>query len=168
MRDLFLLAIFLAYVLIGLRAPFVFGLGYIWTDYFNPQLVAFSFMTKVPASLIMAVLAILGYLVAPKQERTRLVPGIWLLIVFAAWITLTSTWAEVPSAAWPTWNWSFKTVCFAAFLPFLFRTRIQLEAMLLTMALGVGGSILAFAAKTAIGGGRYGASISLIGGNSGL
>ncbi|HEX3653480.1 MAG TPA: putative O-glycosylation ligase, exosortase A system-associated [Rhizomicrobium sp.] len=167
MRDIFLLLVALAYAFGGTTAPFVFGLGYLWTDYFNPQLVAYSFMRIVPVSLLMALSAALAYLLSTKQP-TKIVPGIWLLIVWAAWITLTTTWAEVPEDAWPTWDWSFKTVCFAAFLPFLFKSRVQLEAMLLTIAIGVSGSLLAYSIKTLVSGGRYGASLSLIGGNSGL
>lgn len=168
MRDLFLLEIMLLYLWFGLRAPFVFGLGYIWTDYFNPQHVAFSFMSSVPASLIMALAAFTGYMVTPRKHKPQWVSGIWLLLVFAAWVTLTTIWSAVPSSAWETWDWSFKTLLFAAFLPFLFKTRVQLEAMLLTIGIGLGGTLMAFGAKTLLGGGRYGAQIALIGGNSGF
>jgi probable O-glycosylation ligase (exosortase A-associated) len=166
-RDIFLFAAALAFAILGFQAGFAFGLGYIWTDYFNPQLLAFSFLRALPLSLIMGTLAIITYVISQKQH-TRFTANIWLLGLWAIWITLTTTWAEVPSDAWQKWDWAFKTVCFAAFLPFLFGTRVRLEALLLTAALSVSGSILAFAAKTALGGSRYGASFSLIGANHGL
>ena len=158
----------LYYLWLGSRAPFIFALGYIWTDYFNPQHVAFSFMSNIPGSLIMALAALAGYFFTPGMKRPEWVPGIWLLLLLAVWITLTTIWSEVPSSAWATWDWSVKTLCFAAFVPFLFKTRVQLEAMLLTVAFGVSGSLIAFGAKTLLGGGRYGAEIALVGGNSGL
>lgn len=168
MRDLYLLGIMLLYLGLGVRAPFVFGLGYIWTDYFSPQRVAFGFMSNVPASLIMALAAFVGYLFTRPEKRPQLTSGFWLLLVLAAWVTLTTTWSEVPSSAWATWNWSFKSVMFAAFLPYLFRTRVHLEAMLLTIAFGLSGTLMAFGAKTLLSGGHYNSEHALVGGNAGF
>jgi len=97
-----------------------------------------------------------------------MIAGIWLLIAFAVWITLTTMWAEVPQAAWATWDWAFKTVCFAAFLPFLIRSRTHAEALLLVIAFSLLGNTLAFATKVAISGGGYGLRLGLVHSNFGL
>src|SRR5256885_4616587 len=144
MRDLFILSVTFALFALGFRAPFVFGLGYIWTDYFTPQKLGFAFLSNIPFSLLFALAAGIGYLVVPKREQQRFVPTLWLLVVWAVWVTMTTLWAEVPAEAWSKWDWAFKTICFAAFIPFLFRTRVQLEAMLLTIALAVGATLFAF------------------------
>lgn len=169
MRDLFLFAVFLSYLALGLRAPFVLGLGYIWVDFFNPQRMAFSWLATVPVSLLMGIAALLGFLFqSSKRDLPRFGTISVLVLSFALWVTLTTLWAEVPAAAWEKWDWAFKTICFSAFLPFLFRTRIQLEAMLLTVALSLGGAFLAAAAKTAVGGGGYNLSLGIIQGNAGI
>src|SRR5262245_42185619 len=98
MRDAFLLGIFLSYLVLGLRAPFVLGLGYIWVDFFNPQRVAFSWFSTVPVSLLMAIMAVGGYLFfSPKDNRPRLGLIFWLVLAFATWTTLTCLWAAVPN-----------------------------------------------------------------------
>ena len=169
MRDLFLSAIFLSYLLFGLRAPFVLGLGYVWVDFMDPQRIAYSFLTTVPVSFIMAAAAALAFLfLAPKRNGPRIGLALCLFVIWAAWITYTTYQAEVPQFAWEKWNWAFKTVCFAAFLPFLFRTRVQLEALLLTIALAVSAAALAGAAKTVVTGGGYHLDLGLFRGNSGI
>jgi probable O-glycosylation ligase (exosortase A-associated) len=54
-------------------------------------------------------------------------------------------------------------------MPFLFRSRVQIEAFLLIYILSLMGQLLPFAGKTILsGGGQYGASYGLVGGNAGM
>ena len=94
--------------------------------------------------------------------------ALWLFPIWAIWMTMTTAWAVVPVAAWTKWDWAFKTACFAGLIPFLFRKRGQLEALLLTIAFSVAGYTMAGAVKTLLNGGGYGLPIGLQEGNSGL
>lgn len=93
LRSLPLLVVYFTVLFLGLRAPFVFGLGYLWTDLFTPQKIGYSLITDLPVSLIMAIATLGGYLALDRAHRPRFVPGIWLLLIWAAWMTITTNWA---------------------------------------------------------------------------
>lgn len=169
MRDLVLLAAFGSFLLLGAAAPFIFALGYVWVDAFRPQEVAYGLITSLPVAMLMGVAAIGGWLVLDRRDPPR--PGLILvlMLLFAAWVTLsTAFWAVVPGTAWWKWNWAFKTIVFSAFIPFAFRSRVQIEAFLQIYLFAIAAHFLPFAGKTIIGGGGYGRNLGLIQGNSGI
>ena len=86
----------------------------------------------------------------------------------AIWVTLTLIWAQVPDAAWEKWDWAFKTVAFATFLPFVIRSRVQIEAFAQTYVFSLAANFVPFGLKVLISGGGYGRDLGLVGGNSGL
>lgn len=168
MRTLFLSGFYLFFLISGCSAVFVFALGYIWVDLFSPQTLAGGLIGQVPLSMVIGSAAIGGYLLFDRRDPPRPTLGLWLIVLWAIWITLTGLWAEVPAAAWEKWNWAIKTVAFSAFLPFVIRSRIQIEAMVLTIVLSLGGTLLAGGARTLLTGGGYEVKLGLASGNSGL
>ena len=81
---------------------------------------------------------------------------------------MTRFWAEVPDAAAVKWNWAFKAVVFAAAMPFFIRSRVQMEAALLTILAALSGSIVTIAMKVLLSGGRYADNLSLLPNISGV
>ncbi len=86
----------------------------------------------------------------------------------AIWVTLTLIWAQVPDAAWEKWDWAFKTIVFATFLPFVIRSRVQIEAFAQTYVFSLAANFVPFGLKVLLSGGGYGRDLGLEGGNSGL
>ena len=162
MRDILLFLTYCAYMVLGLSAPFVFGLGYVWTDILLPQHVAYSIMRSFPIAMVMGGATIAMYLIVDRRSPPRPTFGWVLLVLFAIWVTLTTTWAVAPDEAWGKWNWAVKTVLFAAFLPFLFRSRVQLEALILTFLFALSGHLIATGLKAMVTGGGYGKKIGLV------
>jgi probable O-glycosylation ligase (exosortase A-associated) len=168
MSDLYVCLIYLAILLVGMTAPFVFGLGYVWVDTFYPQYVATDLLDNVPVSEIMAIATVAGYLLADRRSPPRVTAVTVLTLLMAVWVTLTTTWAVVPVAAWIKWDWAFKTIVFSTFLPFLFRSRVQIEALLLVYMFSALAHILPVGIKSMISGGRYGIDLGLLGNNIAL
>jgi len=167
MQALFILLVWGTLLAIGCIAPFVLGLAYIWVDLFQPQYVLPELGRLLPISLITAVLAIAGYLIADRENPPRLGLLTALLLIWATWITLTSSWALFPDPAWTKWNWAFKTVAFSTLLPFVFRTRIQIEAAVLVMVCAIFAHVLPYGIKGLISGGGYFRALGLIDVNAG-
>ena len=166
MRSLYVTTVYILFLAFGLAAPFVLSLGYVWVDTFDPQAIAGDLLGEVPVSLIMGAAAIAAFL-AFDQRKGRLTLTSILLIAFAIWITLTTMFlAEIPAQAWYKWNYAFKTVCFAAFLPFVFRSRIQIEAFLQIYLFSLMVHFLPVGLKTFISGGGYGRELGILSGNS--
>jgi probable O-glycosylation ligase (exosortase A-associated) len=169
MRSIYLLLVYIALLGIGASAPFVLTLGYVWLDIFRPQSVAYAFLNGgVPIAMIMGAAAIGGYFALDRQAPPRLSGVTVLLLMLAVWVTLTCLWAAVPTAAWTKWDWAFKTILFAAFVPYAIRSRIQIEAFLLVFLFSLSANIIPFGAKTILSGGGYGHQLGLVGVNNGL
>jgi putative inorganic carbon (HCO3(-)) transporter len=166
MRDLLVLLVFLAYLSVGALVPFVAALGYVWVDTFYPQSVSYGLLSYVPVSLAMAVVAVGSY--ALLDRRAMPIPGkhFWLTALMVVWATLTCTWAVLPDFAWSKWNWAVKTMAFSAFMPFFFRSRLQIEAFVLTWLFSAVIHIIPVGIKTLHSGGGYGFELGVIGGNS--
>ena len=166
MRSLYVTTVYILFLAFGMSAPFVLSLGYVWVDTFDPQAIAGDLLGAVPVSLIMGIAAI-GAFMLFDHRKAGLTAITVMLLVFAAWMTLsTALWAEVPGEAWDKWNYAFKTVCFAAFLPFVFRSRIQIEAFLQIYLFALIVHFLPVGLKTFISGGGYGRELGILSGNS--
>ena len=167
MQALFIFGCWVSLIALGCVAPFVMALAYIWVDLFRPHDVAPALGQLLPFSLTTAVLTIGAYLVLDRRDPPRLGLLTALLVVWAGWITLTTTWAMFPASAWWKWDWAFKTVLFTALLPFCFRSRIQMEAALLVILCCIASNVVPFAIKSVFGGGGYGRPFGLIDINGG-
>src|SRR5216683_3073695 len=168
MRSLYLLLVYLALLGIGAVAPFVLTLGYVWLDIFQPQTVAFSLLNGgAPIAMIMGAAAVAGYVVLDRRSPPRLSAVTWLTLILAVWVTLTCFWAEVPEHVWTKWDWAFKTILFSAFMPFVIRSRIQIEAFLLVFLFSLSGNVIPFGIKTILSGGGYGTQLGLVDRNNG-
>jgi hypothetical protein len=99
LRDLYVALIYAAFFVVGATTPFVLTLGYLWVDTFYPQYVS-PLVGQLPASFVMAIAAIGSYFVLDRRLPPRFSFQTALTLIFAAWITLTGTWAERPDIAW--------------------------------------------------------------------
>ncbi len=166
MRSLYVTTVYILFLAVGAAAPFVLSLGYVWVDTFDPQVIASDLLGQVPVSLIMGAAAI-GAFVAFDRRKGRLTLTSVLLIAFAIWVTLTTSFlAAVPGPAWYKWNYAFKTICFGAFLPFVFRSRVQIEAFLQIYLFSLMVHFVPVGLKTCISGGGYGRELGILSGNS--
>ncbi|MFI4981550.1 MAG: putative O-glycosylation ligase, exosortase A system-associated, partial [Nevskiales bacterium] len=167
LSDLYVALIYAAFLVIGVTAPFVFTLGYLWVDTFYPQFIS-TLVGQLPSSFIMGIAAIGGYILLDRRSPPRFSGHTALILVFAAWITLTGTWAERPDAAWDKWDWAFKVVIFAAFLTLVLRSRVQIEAFLQVFLFAAAVHMLALGIKTMISGSGYGRQMGVFATNAGL
>ena len=169
LRSLYISLVYGVFLCGGFIAPFTFGLGYIWVDTFTPQNVAYSIVSEIPVSEIMAIAAILAYLLLDRKRPPGLNLITILVATMAAWVTFTTfNDPVVPVFALGKWDWAIKTIIFSAFMPAMFRSRVQIEAFLQIYIFSLAGQFLPFAGKTILTGGAYGQSFGLVAGNAGL
>ena len=168
LRSLWLLFIYVSFLGLSITAPFVATLGYVWVDTFQPQDVAYIILNQVPVAMILGILAFGAYLVMDRRSPPRLSLETSLQVAMAAWVTCTMLWAQAPDAAWTKWDWAFKTLVFSAFVPYVIRSRVQIEAFVQVYVLSLTANIIPFGVKTLISGGGYGVNLGLQSGNSGL
>jgi probable O-glycosylation ligase (exosortase A-associated) len=167
MRDLVLFAFVAALLLFGLKRPFLFTLAYIYVDTVSPQRISYSLLSSMSISMVVAALAIGGWLAADRKEL-RFTPRQGLILFLLLYVTWTTAYADIPIEAWTKWEWVWKALLFALFLPFTLRTKLRLEAALLFLCLSAAAIIIVGGIKTVAGGAGYGVLNLMVDNNSGL
>lgn len=168
MRDLFFVGFMLFLFGLCFIRPYLATICYIWIDLLQPQQQSYYLLNSVPISMIAAIGAVLAYLIADKNKQIRINPIQILLFVFIVWITITTSTAVVQEAAWIKYSSAWKALGFAIFLPFVLRTRLQIETALLVILFTLCALMFSGAFKTALGGGGYGNLSFLVVSNTGL
>lgn len=167
-RDLVFIAFLVALLGLGLRRPFIFVLAYAYVDIVSPQRLSYYLLNSVPLSLIVAALAIGSWLLTDDKRNFRVTPRQGLMILLLVYTGMTTIYADFPIEALAKWDWVWKAMIFAIFLPFTLRTKLRIEAYLLFMTLCASAIIIVGGIKTAASGGGYGALNLMVDNNSGL
>ncbi|MEQ8411879.1 MAG: putative O-glycosylation ligase, exosortase A system-associated [Erythrobacter sp.] len=168
MLDLVFLA-FIAYVLVlGIKRPFVWVLLYVYIDIVAPQRIGYSLITSLPVSLIAFAAAFGGWLVLDRKEGARFTARQALLVMLLAYCWWTTGSADFPEEAATKWDWVWKALLFAIFLPFTLTTRARIEGLALTLVLSVATIVIGTGIKTVLGGGGYGSLNFFVNDNSGI
>ena len=168
MRDLAFVGFLAGLLALGFRRPFLFVLAYAYIDIVSPQRLSYYLLNAVPVSLIVAALAMLGWLVADDKTGLRFTARQGLMLLLLLYAGATTWQADLPTEALFKWEWVWKSMLWAIFLPLTLRTKLRIEAYLLFMTLSAAAIIIVGGIKTAASGGGYGALNLMIESNSGL
>ncbi|MEM6476615.1 MAG: DUF5935 domain-containing protein, partial [Pseudomonadota bacterium] len=168
MLDLVFLA-FIAFVLmLGIRRPFLWVMLYVYIDIIAPQRIGYALIQDIQVSLIAFAAAFGGWLLLDRKEgltfswRQALILG---LLLYCFWTTRN---ADFPEPALLKWDWVWKALLFALFLPFTLTTRLRLEALGLVMVLSIATIVIGTGMKTVLGGGGYDTLKFFVNDNSGI
>ena len=168
MRDLVFVGFLLAFLGLGFRRPFVLVLAYVYIDIIAPQRLTYFLLNSVPVSMIAVALAVGGWALADAKAHSRFAPRQMMIVVLLAYCWITTVNADFPKEALDKWDWVWKCLAFAAFLPLTLRTRLRIESLLLVMILSAGSIIIVGGIKTLASGGGYGELDLMVTNNSGL
>lgn len=168
MRDLAFIGFIAAILALGLKRPFLFALAYAYVDIVSPQRLSYYLLNSIPLSLIVAGLAIGGWLLVDARRGFSVVGRQWLMLLLLGYVGATTYYADLHLEAMTKWDWAWKALAFAIFLPLALRTKLRIEAFLLFMLLSASTIIIVGGIKTALSGGGYGALNLMVSNNSGL
>ena len=168
MRDLFFVAFLGALMLIGLKRPFVFVLGYVYIDNLAPQRLTYLLLNSIPISLIFVGLAVIAWALIDDKKDMRFAPRQALMIALLIYCGITTTQADFPVEAAEKWSWVWKALAFAIFLPLTLRTRLRIETIGLFMTFSAAALIIIGGIKTIASGGGYGTLNLMVTNNTGL
>lgn len=168
MHDLFFLGFLGLLFLFAFRRPFLFVLVYAYIDIVSPQRLSYYLLNGIPISAIAFVFAFGWWLTldAKKDARFSVRQGLMLLLLL--WCAFTTLRADFPAEAAAKWDWVWKALVFAIFLPLTLRTRLRIEALALIMVLCASSIIVTGGIKTLLSGGGYGELNLMVENNSGL
>lgn len=151
------LAGFTAFMMaMGLRRPFLWVLAYLYIDILMPQKFSWFLLASIPISLITFVAAFGGWLASDDKTDCRFTLRQFLILTLLLYCGATTLSADFPVQALTKWEWVWKALLFAIFLPLTLRTRLRFEAVALVMVLTAGAIIISGSIKTLVTGGGYG------------
>ncbi|PWG02177.1 putative O-glycosylation ligase, exosortase A system-associated [Sphingosinicella humi] len=168
MRDLALIGFLTALLGLGLKRPFLFVLAYAYVDIVSPQRLSYYLLNSIPVSMIVAGLAFAGWLIADDKRHLKVTGRQWLMLVLLAYAGWTTLRADLYVEALSKWDWVWKAMAWAIFLPLTLRTRLRIEAYLLFMILSAAAIVIVGGIKTLLSGGGYGVLHLMVDNNSGL
>src|SRR4051812_3328195 len=122
MLDLALLGFVGLFLALGLRRPFFWVLAYIYIDVVSPQKIGWGLIQAIPLSLIAFIAAFAGWLLLDAKQGARFTLRQGLIGVLLAYCAFTTMNAQFPVEAWTKWDWVWKALVFAMFLPLTLRT----------------------------------------------
>lgn len=168
MLDLVFLA-FIGYVLVlGLRRPFLWVLLYVYIDILAPQRIGYSAIASLPVSLIAFAAAFGGWVALDRKEGARFTLRQGLMAALLAYCFWTTGHADFPIEAATKWDWVWKALLFAIFLPLTLTTRARIEGLALVLLLSVATIVIGTGMKTVLGGGGYQNLKFFVNDNSGI
>src|SRR3546814_10403275 len=91
-----------------------------------------------------------------------------LMVTLLGYCGYTTLHADFPIEAFAKWEWVWKALIFAIFLQLTLRTKLRIEALVLTMVLCASSIIITGGIKTMLSGGRYGVLNLIVADNNGL
>jgi probable O-glycosylation ligase (exosortase A-associated) len=167
-RDLFFVAFLAGLLGLGFKRPFLFVCAYAYVDIVAPQRLSYYLLNSVSLAMVVAVLAIGTWVLVDEKKDLRIAGRQWLLFLLLLYCGFTTVFADVHDEALLKWEWVWKALLFAIFLPFTLRTKLRIEAYLLFMCLSAAAIIIVGGIKTLLSGGGYGALNLMVTNNSGL
>ena len=168
MRDLVFVAFLAALFAGGFKRPFLWVLVYCYIDIVAPQRLTYYLLNAVPISMLAVAAAVGGWALADDKTDTRVAPRQLMLAAMLGWCWWTTINADFPLEAQTKWEWVWKALTFAVFLPLTLRTRLRIEALLLAMVFSASSIIVVGGIKTLVSGGGYGELNLMVSNNSGL
>lgn len=168
MLDLALLGFVGLLLACGLKRPFLWVLAYIYIDIVAPQKIGWGLVQAIPLSLVAFLAAFAGWALLDSKKGSRFTFRQGLIVALLLWCGMTTLTAQFQDSAWEKWDWVWKALVFAAFLPLTLRTKLRLESAILFIVLAVGTIAINGGLKTVLGGGGYGTLTLLVRENSGL
>jgi len=168
MLDLVLLA-FIGFVLVlGIKRPFLWVLLYVYIDILAPQRIGYSLIASLPVSLIAFAAAFGGWIALDRKEGGRFTVRQGLLLALLVWCFWTTGNADFPEEAATKWDWVWKALLFAIFLPLTLTTRARIEGLALVLVLSIATIVVGTGMKTVLGGGGYENLKFFVNDNSGI
>ncbi|MBB4640911.1 putative O-glycosylation ligase, exosortase A system-associated [Rhizorhapis suberifaciens] len=168
MRDLIFIAFLAVFMGMGFKRPFLFVLAYAYIDIVSPQRLSYFLLNSIPISLIAFALAVVAWLAVDDKRDSRFTWRQGLMLFLLAYAGYTTLHADFPLEAKEKWDWVWKALVFAIFLPLTLRTKLRIEALSLVMVLCASSIIITGGIKTLLSGGGYGVLNLMVENNSGL
>ncbi len=135
----------------------------------NPHRLCWGFAYDMPFAMIVAVVTLVSLLMSKEPKKIPWTRETILLLIFLAWMLLTTTNAMYPALAWPYLNQFWKIVLMVYVTMLLMQSKERIDLLVWVIALSIGFYGVKGGIFTIVHGGVYhvrGPAASFIGGDN--
>ena len=169
MRDVALTLVIFGTLPFILWRPHIGVLVWTWIGFMNPHRLTWSFAYDMPFAMIVALVTLVSLLMSREPKKVPWTRESIVLLIFIAWMVLTTTRSMYPWLAWPYFNqvWKIQLMIFVTMMLMQSKERINQLVWVIAMSIafyGIKGGIF-----TITHGGAYhvkGPEGSFIGGDN--
>lgn len=127
MRDYIIFAIVFGLLPFALFRPVIGIFLFTWISLMNPHRLTYGAAYDFPFAAVIAVITLCGLLISKQPKKFPFTPVTVVLIIFMAWMTLTSFFALEPDLVWIEWNRVMKTLFIVLISIFLINTEKDIK-----------------------------------------
>lgn len=138
MRDILITAIVFGSLPFILKRPWIGIIVWSWLSIMNPHRLAYGFAYNFPFALIVGVVTLLAVAFSTEPKKFPLNGVTITLLLFIAWMCVTTLFAMVPEQAWPAWDRAMKIQLMGLVALMVMNTRVRLHWFVWIMALSLG------------------------------
>jgi probable O-glycosylation ligase (exosortase A-associated) len=157
MKDSIFLLMFLPFIILALRNPFLGLCAWIWTVMAVPKNMLWGFASDLRFTYILAIITIIGMFFDKDPFRQKPHNALWFLMVIFLLHTAISNLSTMGLSinSWSVWSDFFKAIVFATLIVMLLTTRNRIETFILALLMGVGFNIFFEGMKFVVSMGGY-------------
>src|SRR3954452_15217473 len=138
MRSLLLFIVFLVLATISLTMPSIGVLTWGWIAIMSPHRLTWDFTYALQLNLVIAVVTFIAWAVSREPKRLPMSGTTILILLFMAWLSITTMTSLALSNSWFYWNLHIKKLIFALVVAAIMRSQVRIQAMIWIIALSIG------------------------------
>jgi putative inorganic carbon (HCO3(-)) transporter len=112
MRDAIVFAVIFGLLPFVFKRPMIGIMLFTWVSLMNPHRLTYGAAYNFPFAMVIGLVTLAALFARRDPKRLPITPLTVMLILFMAWMTLTSFAAFEPDRAWTEWNRVMKTLFF--------------------------------------------------------
>jgi probable O-glycosylation ligase (exosortase A-associated) len=155
MRDLFVTTVVFASLPLILWRPWLGMIMWTWLAFMNPHRLTWGFAFDMPFAYMVALTTLFGMLMSREPKLIPWTRETVVLLVFIAWMALTTVFAAYPELAWQQLLKVVKIQLMIFVLMMLMTERVRIHALVWTIALSIGFYGIKGGIFTVVHGGAY-------------
>ena len=138
MRDVIVFLVIFATIPWTLKRPAIGALVFMWISIMNPHRLTYGAAHDFPFAALIAVVTLFATLVSKEPRRFLFTPLTILLLMFTAWMTLTTLFALPPANSWTEWSRVNKTLLMVFVTILVVNTELDLKRLIWILGLSLG------------------------------
>jgi probable O-glycosylation ligase (exosortase A-associated) len=138
MRDIALTLVIFGTLPFILWRPHIGVLVWTWIGFMNPHRLTWSFAYDMPFAMIVALVTLVGLLISREPKKIPWTRETILLLIFLAWLLLTTINAMYPASAWHHLNQIWKILLMIYVTLILMQSRERINQLMWVIALSIG------------------------------